>query len=292
MKKLLAVLCVAALLVTAVPAFANPSIQGLEIKNIEAEITADDVSEETQEKLDSGWTVQAVPITEDTIEKLYSNKAVREVITAVNINTDPEQSVTVADVAEKLETDQRRLRAQLFDEADDLRRTLHVDDQIVDIRADLIAREVLRMLRILGTQKLIQCRYLMHHVIAHRHGVDDCIDLFFRQDFFDALLQIHDAADLYWLDLVAFRPDRAFAVQIIDLLDLFFRRKGSAYRKTKTSGRGICDGPDIIDPLACAARCDHDFHSFCITPSTGFIACQPIIKLYGLPPAVSRFCLP
>ena len=105
MKKLLAVLCVAALLVTAVPAFANPSIQGLEIKNIEAEITADDVSEETQEKLDSGWTVQAVPITEDTIEKLYSNKAVREVITAVNINTDPEQSVTVADVAEKLETE-------------------------------------------------------------------------------------------------------------------------------------------------------------------------------------------
>lgn len=102
MKKFLALLC-AAMLLLAIPALANPSISELKVTLVEATVAPtedDNVSAETQGKLDDGWYVVVIPVDEEKID-LIKNPDIKEVINSVNLDT--EEVVTPADIAEKLD---------------------------------------------------------------------------------------------------------------------------------------------------------------------------------------------
>lgn len=102
MKKFLALLC-AAMLLLAIPALANPSISELKITVVDAKVAPtedDNVSAETQGKLDDGWYVVVIPIDEEKID-LVKNPDIKEVINSVNL--DAEEAITPADIADKLD---------------------------------------------------------------------------------------------------------------------------------------------------------------------------------------------
>ena len=87
MRKLVAMLCATALMLAmAVPALANPSIDIL-IEEL--------VIVETEVIMEEEWVI----VVEDADPSSYANADVRDVVSQVN---DPKNSITVADVVEKL----------------------------------------------------------------------------------------------------------------------------------------------------------------------------------------------
>lgn len=113
MKKILALFCIAAMLM-AVPALAAPSISDANgIKVVSADVVIEDDNDNDgvsdsgaatpeKEKFDEGWYVAVLPLSDETLA-LYKNDAVKAAVQSVNL--DDENPVTVADVAGNLVLD-------------------------------------------------------------------------------------------------------------------------------------------------------------------------------------------
>ena len=79
--------------------------------------------------------------------------------------------------AEQLETDQRSFRTFLLYHVYHLRRSLHVDDEIVYIRTDLVAGKIGFVCRILGASYPVPVSYT--HLDVYKRQLNVLFSIFF-----------------------------------------------------------------------------------------------------------------
>ena len=170
------------------------------------------------------------------------------------------------DAAEQLESHQQGIRAPFFDAPDHLRGTLHVDDQIFDIRTDFIARKIGSAVFRFLAANLLQRRYFFYRIVADSHGMHDSIDLFLRQDPGKLPLQICNAADFHRLYLIVLRIARPRSVEIIDGFQFLsvLLCKGRPNSVAQSSRRRIGDGSHVVDLFTGATCSNYYFHRFFI----------------------------